>query len=256
MRGHLARLHLATDRPRWADPPRGRSRRVSTRPRRAPRSAPRQLRRYRRWRLSETCADSRRLRGRYRRPRDRSFWRPQELSCTQSASGHKMRRCETPGGGALYTCASTLRPSADEDYLAHVDSPSPAIPDFHLRLGDRRTRRGIHRRGSATRAHRTTRALTEPAPAAAPAPAPATASDPAPAQALATRNCAAPAQLLRRSRRAGGTGGGQHLYGAPGHRAHSAQCHRRVVWRRPASLSPATGTEPGFRRDHGFAPRT
>ena len=66
-------VRSSTDRPRWADPRRARSRMGSTMPRRAPRSAPRRLRRYRRWRLSETCADSRRLRGRYRRPRDRSF---------------------------------------------------------------------------------------------------------------------------------------------------------------------------------------
>ena len=42
-----------------------------------------------------------------------------------------MRRCETPGGGALYTCGSTLRPSPDEDYPAHVDSTLPANSDLH-----------------------------------------------------------------------------------------------------------------------------
>ena len=44
-----------------------------------------------------------------------------------------MRRCETAGGGALYTCGSALRPSPDEEYPIHVDPTHAAIPDFHLR---------------------------------------------------------------------------------------------------------------------------
>src|SRR3982751_2013158 len=72
-------------------------------PRRAPRSAPRQPRRYRRWPLSETCADSRRLRGRYRRPRDRSFL----TSGSKIAPARTNAKCGAarPRGASHYTHA-------------------------------------------------------------------------------------------------------------------------------------------------------